>query len=107
MQDSAKSDCSQKCILSAGLQPHITAQFQKWSLTKTEADIGMLLLKGLSLRDISNLRGTSETTVRQQALILYKKANVDGRHQLAALFLEELLMPCQFFSSKQKNSTAS
>jgi DNA-binding CsgD family transcriptional regulator len=102
MQNSGTPNCSHHCILSGGLQPHIQNQFLKWNLTKTEGDIGLLLLKGLSLREISNIRGTSETTVRQQALILYKKASVDGRHQLAALFLEDLLTPCQFFNEQHK-----
>lgn len=95
MPDSERFNCSHTCILNVGLEPQIADQFQKWGLTKTEGDIGLLLLKGLSLREISKLRGTTETTVRQQALILYKKANVDGRHQLAALFLKDLMAPCK------------
>ncbi|HEX7675652.1 MAG TPA: helix-turn-helix transcriptional regulator [Bdellovibrio sp.] len=97
-----RSSCSNTCILSRGLQPYIQDQFKEWSLTKTEGEIGLLLLKGLSLREIANMRGTSETTVRQQALVLYKKASVDGRHQFAALFLEDLLSPCQYFQTQQK-----
>ncbi|HWU44762.1 MAG TPA: helix-turn-helix transcriptional regulator [Bdellovibrio sp.] len=99
-----KRVCTSNCILSNGLQPYIQEQFVKWSLTKTEGDIGLLLLKGLSLREIANTRGTSEATVRQQALVLYKKADVDGRHQFAALFLEDLLLPCEFFEAQQKTS---
>lgn len=97
-----KRGCASTCILSRGLQPYIQDQFTEWGLTKTEGEIGLLLLKGLSLREISNIRGTSETTVRQQALVLYKKASVDGRHQFAALFLEELLSPCEYFQTQQK-----
>lgn len=97
-----KRGCTSTCILSRGLQPYIQDQFAKWGLTKTESEIGLLLLKGLSLREISTIRGTSETTVRQQALVLYKKSSVEGRHQFAALFLEDLLSPCQFFESQQK-----
>ncbi|MDG0817788.1 helix-turn-helix transcriptional regulator [Bdellovibrio svalbardensis] len=94
--------CSNACILSQGLQPYIQDQFKQWGLTKTEGEIGLLLLKGLSLREISTIRGTSETTVRQQALVLYKKSSVEGRHQFAALFLEDLLSPCQYFQTTQK-----
>ncbi len=95
MQDMIKSTCAHVCIPTGGIHPIVSRQFQKWGLTKTEGDIGLLLLKGLSLRAIAQTRGTSETTVRQQALILYKKAAVEGRHQLAAYFLEDLLNPCQ------------
>lgn len=82
--------CESTCILSRGLKPYLHDQFEKWGLTKAEGEIGLFLLKGLSLREIANLRGTSETTVRQQALALYRKSSVDGRHQFAALILEDL-----------------
>jgi DNA-binding NarL/FixJ family response regulator len=35
----------------------------------------------------------SETTVRQQARAIYRKAGLSGRHDLAAFFLEDLLGP--------------
>lgn len=70
---------------------YIQVHFEKWGLTKAESEIGILILRGLSLRDIAEQRGTSETTTRQQALSLYKKASVEGRHQLSAFFIEHLL----------------
>ncbi|KYG62826.1 hypothetical protein AZI87_16250 [Bdellovibrio bacteriovorus] len=70
---------------------YIQSHFEKWGFTKAESEIGILILRGLSLREIAGQRGTSETTTRQQALSLYKKASVDGRHQLSAFFLEQLL----------------
>ncbi len=45
----------------------VRRQFGAWGLTPAEADIAGLMLKGASLRDIALLRGTSETTIRQQA----------------------------------------
>lgn len=71
----------------------VLLQFKKWNLTKTECEIGVMILRGLSLRDISQLRGTSETTTRQQALSVYKKASVEGRHQLSGFFFEQFLGP--------------
>lgn len=70
---------------------YFQTHFDKWGLTKTECEVGGLILLGLSLREIADRRGTSETTTRQQALSLYKKASVEGRHQLSAYFLENLL----------------
>ncbi len=55
--------------------------------------MGLLLLKGLSLRDVAQARSTSERTVRQQALAVYRKAGLAGRAELAAFFLEDLLLP--------------
>lgn len=76
-------------------QQYFQSHFDQWGLTKTECEVGSLILSGLSLREIADLRGTSETTTRQQALSLYKKASVEGRHELAAYFLENLLIAAQ------------
>jgi hypothetical protein len=38
--------------------------------------------------DIARLRGTSETTIRQQAQSIYRKAALRGRAELAAYFLD-------------------
>ncbi|WP_370693518.1 helix-turn-helix transcriptional regulator [Pseudoalteromonas sp. 1_MG-2023] len=51
----------------------------------------MLLLKGLSFKEISAIRHTKEKTVRQQASVIYSKANVEGRHEFAAWFLEDFI----------------
>jgi DNA-binding CsgD family transcriptional regulator len=79
----------------AGLGAAIDVQFQRWRLTEAERGVGLLLLKGLSLKEIAEARQTSERTVRQQALAIYKKAGLSGRAELAAFFLEDLLLPTE------------
>ena len=79
--------------LAAGLGRAIDAQFQLWRLTDAEREVAFLLLKGLSLREIAGLRETSERTVRQQSLAVYRKAGLAGRAELSAFFLEDLLAP--------------
>lgn len=69
----------------------IANQFDAWSLTKSEREVGFLLLKGFSLKEISALRGTAEKTIRQQASSIYKKAGLTGRHSFAAWFIEDIL----------------
>jgi DNA-binding NarL/FixJ family response regulator len=69
----------------------IHSQFKQWSLTPSEQDVAMLLLKGLSFKEISGVRHTKEKTVRQQASVIYSKANVEGRHEFAAWFLEDFM----------------
>lgn len=76
-----------------GLGAAIDTQFQAWGFSPAEREVALLLLKGLALKDVAQVRGTSERTVRQQALSLYKKANLAGRAELSAFFLEDLLMP--------------
>ncbi len=39
------------------------------------------------------MRSTTETTIRQQALALYRKSGLGSRAELSAFFLEDLLLP--------------
>jgi len=55
--------------------------------------VALMLLKGLSHKEIAAQRGTSEGTVRQQALSIYRKTGLSGRSTLAAFFLEGLALP--------------
>lgn len=79
--------------LTAGLAGAIDEQFSRWELTDAERAVALLLLKGLSTREIAELRETKEATVRQQAQVVYRKAGLSGRADLAAFFLEDLLAP--------------
>lgn len=76
-----------------GLGSAIEAQFRQWNLTPAEADVGLLLLKGFSHKDIAALRETSERKIREQARAIYRKSGLSGRSSLSAFFLEDLLLP--------------
>ena len=89
-----------------GLGAAIDRQFEQWGLSPAEREVGLLLLKGLALRDIAEARGTSERTVRQQALTVYRKAQVAGRAELSAFFLEDLLLPREPGASPPRKSTS-
>ena len=82
-----------KYILDARKTLHnvIIQQFKEWKLTDSECDVGQLLLKGLSLKEIAGLRQTLEKTVRQQASSIYKKSGLSGRHSFSAWFIEDIL----------------
>ena len=69
----------------------IQEQFSEWQLTAGEQEVALLLLKGLSFKEIAALRNTLEKTVRQQASGIYRKARVSGRHAFAAWFIEDFL----------------
>ncbi|WP_372655213.1 helix-turn-helix transcriptional regulator [Halobacteriovorax sp.] len=73
-----------------GLVEAINQQFKIWGLTDSEADVALLLVKGLSMKEIAAARGTSEATVRQQSSAIYQKSNLDNRNQLTSYFLEDL-----------------
>ncbi|MDG1122680.1 MAG: LuxR C-terminal-related transcriptional regulator [Glaciecola sp.] len=69
----------------------IKTQFEEWSLTNTEQQVALLILKGCSLKEIAAVRDTKEATVRQQASSVYSKSNLEGRHEFSAWFLEDFL----------------
>jgi DNA-binding CsgD family transcriptional regulator len=81
--------------LLAGLGEAIDEQFSRWNLTEAEREVALLLLKGLSLKEIAAVRATTERTIRAQARALYSKAGLTGRAALSAFFLEDLLAPIE------------
>lgn len=76
-----------------GLGDAIDRQFARWNLTPAEREIGLLLLKGLTHKEIAEARATTETTIRQQAWAVYRKSGLRSRAELSAFFLEDLLLP--------------
>ncbi len=77
----------------AGLGTAIDAQFTAWRLTPAERDVALLLLKGYGHKQIAGATQRSERTVRQHAVTVYQKSGLAGRAELAAFFLEDLLLP--------------
>jgi len=75
----------------AGIRIEMEKQFEEWGMTAAEQEIGMLILKGLSHKEVATLRGTSEATVRQQAQSIYNKSNLPGKTAFSAYFLEDLM----------------
>ncbi len=69
----------------------IDQQFIQWQLSQGEKDVALLLIKGLSMKEISDIRDTQEKTVRQQATQIYRKSSLSGRQELSAFFLEDIL----------------
>ncbi len=92
--------------LIAGLSAAIDRQLEHWSLSPAEKAVALLLLKGLSHKEIAVIREVNETTVRQQARAIYRKAGLSGRNDLAAFFLEDLLGPPEVRSAPAATSEA-
>ncbi len=76
-----------------GLSVEIDNQLERWELTEAEKEVAFLLLKGLSNKEIAEVRNTSVPTVRTQTNSIYAKSGLSGRSELAAFFLEDLLLP--------------
>jgi DNA-binding CsgD family transcriptional regulator len=77
----------------AGLKGAMDQQFQSWGMTAAEREVGLLILKGLSHKEIAALRATTDATVRQQAQAIYRKAGLPGKTAFSAYFLEDLFVP--------------
>ncbi len=76
--------------LSGELLLNIRQQFEVWNLSPSECEVAMLLIKGLSMKEVSLAREVKEKTVRQQAASIYNKSGCAGRSELAAYFIEDL-----------------
>ena len=76
-----------------GLSDAIDGQLIKWKLSTAEKEVALLLLKGLSLKEIADVREVSEKTARAQSFSLYAKSGLRGRAELSAFFLEDLMLP--------------
>ncbi|EPX80100.1 helix-turn-helix transcriptional regulator [Litoreibacter arenae] len=78
-------------VASGAFHEMMEENFENWGLSVSERDIAMLMLKGLSIREIAAIRESSEGTVKSHSNALYRKANVTGRGQLQSIFIEDLM----------------
>ena len=87
------ADRLQRSAAAAGklVKDGIDGDFGDWKLSGAECDIAWFMLRGLPMREIATLRGTSERTVRQQAQSIYRKAGLEGRSDLAGRVLERFI----------------
>ncbi len=76
----------------AGFGAAVERQFAAWALTPVEREIALLLLKGHGHKQIAAQTGRGERTVRQHAVSVYEKSGLGGRAELAAFFLEGLIL---------------
>jgi DNA-binding CsgD family transcriptional regulator len=77
--------------LRADFDSHVYAQFAKWSLTPAESDITLLLMRGMSSKDIADFRNCSVGTVKVHSHNVFRRAGVTSRVELMSLFLDEFM----------------
>lgn len=78
-------------MASGAFHEAVVDRFDDWSLTPSERDVALFMIKGLSNGEIATLRGTSEGTIKAQSTAIFRKAGVNGRAQLLGAFLDDLL----------------
>ncbi len=85
---------AQKLIVQAasgGLMKVIQNRFLDWGLSTSEKEVAWLLIKGLSIQEISDVRETKPGTVKSQTSSIYQKAGLQSRAELVSYFVEDLL----------------
>lgn len=71
----------------------IESHFKKWDFSESEKVIALYLLKGKSVKEISEMRNVVESTIRNQCHNIYSKSGLGGKHELASFFLQQLFSP--------------
>ncbi|PIQ96506.1 MAG: hypothetical protein COV67_09185 [Nitrospinae bacterium CG11_big_fil_rev_8_21_14_0_20_56_8] len=66
-------------------------QMRDWGLTDSELEIATMLIKGLTIKEIAEIRTTKAGTIKSQCNAVYRKASVNSRNELAAFFIEDLM----------------
>ncbi len=86
-----KIEKSKTARLAGELLTVMREQFSQWGLSPSENEVALLLIKGLSMKEIADARSVKEKTIRSQATSIYAKSGCTGRHELAAYFIEDLM----------------
>lgn len=70
----------------------IDAQLREWNLTPSEYDVTILMVKGLSIAEIAQIRGSKEGTVKAQLNAIYRKAGSENRSELLSNIIDRLIL---------------
>ena len=66
-------------------------KFAAWNLTPAERDVALMMLRGLTVEQISDLRNVSKGTIKVQSHKIMQKADVASRVELMSIFLDEFM----------------
>jgi DNA-binding NarL/FixJ family response regulator len=91
LQQEVQQERGKTARLSGELLAVMRGEFANWGLSSSESEVALLLIKGLSMKEISQARDVKEKTIRQQATSVYAKSGCAGRHELVARFIEDLM----------------
>jgi DNA-binding CsgD family transcriptional regulator len=69
----------------------VQQKFAEWKLTRSEADIALLTLRGLKISDIAQARQTQVGTIKSQLSTIFRKSGTSTRTEFVASFIDEFL----------------
>jgi DNA-binding CsgD family transcriptional regulator len=78
-------------IANAAIHDVIEAHFEMWKLTPAEQDVATFLVKGLSIAEIAEIRGSAEGTVKSHLNAIYRKSETKGRGELLSSIIDSLM----------------
>jgi DNA-binding CsgD family transcriptional regulator len=78
-------------VAAGALADLMEGYFLDWGLTAAEQDVAAFTIKGYSIAEIAELRGSAEATIKTHLNAIYRKADVPGRGQLVSLLIEDLM----------------
>lgn len=82
---------SQVSIAAGAFNEVLLEQFDQWKLTPAERDVAIFTIKGFSIAEVAQMRGSAEGTVKSQLNAVYRKAGVSGRGALLGLLVDDLI----------------
>lgn len=76
---------------SSALQDVIESHFNEWNLTGSERDVATLMVKGLSIAEIAQIRGSAEGTVKAHLNNIYRKSKARNRAEVLSNIMDAML----------------
>ena len=77
-------------LASNAFRQMLSGYFKEWNLSESEIEVFHLLLKGCTITEISEARGTAKGTVKSQTNSIYKKSGYSNKNQLLSALIEDL-----------------
>lgn len=78
-------------MAAAAMTDVIEAHFDHWQLTNAERDVANFLVKGLSIAEIAEARGSAEGTVKSQLNAIYRKSGCQNRGELLSRIIDSVM----------------
>ena len=91
MREQLASDQQTMSLLRGEFERVIHAKFDDWKLSSAERDVTLLIIKGLAIAEIAEIRGTAQGTIKAQSTAIFRKIGVSSKAELMSLFMDEFL----------------
>jgi DNA-binding NarL/FixJ family response regulator len=84
---------AEKNLATASLAIHdiIEMHFEEWGLSPAEHDVGIFLVKGMTISEIAELRGNAEGTVKAHLNAIYRKSGTRNKSEVLSVILDDLI----------------